>query len=84
MASLRIFRPVAFKNYNLSYENVSKQLALITGSSRGIAIIPTAIEGAGLHTSVAEDAPIKKIISKFSPMGQKNGQQLLGSGGGLA
>jgi hypothetical protein len=59
-------------------------LALITGSSRGIAIIPTAIEGAGLHTIGADDAPIKKFISKFSPMGRINGQQQLVSGGGLA
>lgn len=41
--------------------------------NRGItvnAIIPTAIEGAGLHTDVTEDAPIKRFISEFCPMGR--------------
>jgi 3-oxoacyl-[acyl-carrier protein] reductase len=40
---------------------------------RGItvnAIIPTAIEGAGLHTDVTDDAPIKKFIAQFCPMGR--------------
>ena len=40
---------------------------------RGItvnAIIPTAIEGAGLHTDVKEDSPIKKFIAEFCPMGR--------------
>lgn len=34
------------------------------------AIIPTAIEGAGLHTEVTENASIKKFISEFCPMGR--------------
>ncbi|UBM58778.1 SDR family oxidoreductase [Marinilongibacter aquaticus] len=34
------------------------------------AIIPTAIEGAGLHTDVTDDAPIKKFIAEFCPMGR--------------
>lgn len=41
--------------------------------SRGItvnAILPTAIEGAGLHTDVTADAPIKKFIADFCPMGR--------------
>lgn len=41
--------------------------------NRGItvnAIIPTAIEGAGLHTAVTDDAPIKKFIAEFCPMGR--------------
>lgn len=34
------------------------------------AIIPTAIEGAGIHTNVTEDAPIKQFIETFCPMGR--------------
>ena len=40
---------------------------------RGIAVnglIPTVVEGAGIHTVVAEDAPIKKFIADFCPMGR--------------
>lgn len=40
---------------------------------RGIAvnaIIPTATQGAGLHTDVKDDAPIKKFIQDFCPMGR--------------
>lgn len=34
------------------------------------AIVPTATEGAGLHTEVQEDAPIKKFAAGFIPMGR--------------
>jgi len=34
------------------------------------AIIPTAIEGAGIHTVVDSDAPIKRFIENFCPMGR--------------
>jgi 3-oxoacyl-[acyl-carrier protein] reductase len=40
---------------------------------RGItvnAILPTATEGAGLHTAVEDDSPIKKLMSDFNPMGR--------------
>lgn len=40
---------------------------------RGItvnAIIPTATEGAGVNKKVKEDAPIRKFISEFNPMGR--------------
>ncbi|WP_245706125.1 SDR family oxidoreductase [Catalinimonas alkaloidigena] len=40
---------------------------------RGItvnAILPTATAGAGLHTHVTEDAPIRKFMAEFSPMGR--------------
>lgn len=38
---------------------------------RGIAvnaIVPTATEGAGLHTNVEQGAPIKKFAAAFTPM----------------
>lgn len=34
------------------------------------AILPTATEGAGIHTTVEDDAPIKKMIPGFYPMGR--------------
>ncbi len=34
------------------------------------AILPTATEGAGVHTIVEPDAPIRKMIQNFSPMGR--------------
>lgn len=34
------------------------------------AIIPTAIEGAGLHTDVTDEAPIKEFVANFNPMGR--------------
>ena len=41
--------------------------------ARGIAvnaIVPTATEGAGLHTDVQDDAPIRKFVAGFTPMGR--------------
>lgn len=40
---------------------------------RGItvnAILPTATEGAGIHTTVEENAPIRRMIPEFYPMGR--------------
>lgn len=40
---------------------------------RGIAvnaIVPTVIEGAGIHSVVGDDAPIKTFIKDFCPMGR--------------
>ncbi|MBC7935557.1 MAG: SDR family oxidoreductase [Rhizobacter sp.] len=34
------------------------------------AILPTATEGAGIHTTVEADAPIRKMIPEFYPMGR--------------
>ena len=34
------------------------------------AIIPTAIEGAGLHADAPENAPIRKFIAEFCPIGR--------------
>ena len=34
------------------------------------AILPTATEGAGIHTSVEADAPIRQMIPNFYPMGR--------------
>jgi 3-oxoacyl-[acyl-carrier protein] reductase len=41
--------------------------------ARGITvntIRPTATEGAGLHTTVASDAPIRRFVATFNPMGR--------------
>jgi 3-oxoacyl-[acyl-carrier protein] reductase len=40
---------------------------------RGVAvnaILPTATEGAGLHTDVTDESPIRKFMAGFSPMGR--------------
>ena len=41
--------------------------------ARGVtvnAILPTATEGAGLHTNVTDDAPIRKFMADFGPTGR--------------
>jgi 3-oxoacyl-[acyl-carrier protein] reductase len=40
---------------------------------RGVAvtaILPSATAGAGLHTTVSDDAPIRKFLAEFCPMGR--------------
>jgi 3-oxoacyl-[acyl-carrier protein] reductase len=44
---------------------------------RGVAlnaIVPTATEGAGLHTDVKDGDPIKKLAADFTPMGRMGTQ----------
>ncbi len=49
----------------------------LEGGQRGVtvnSIIPTAIEGAGVFTDVADDDPFKQLMTTFRPIGGRLGR----------